>query len=238
MFNDIKCITLDLDDTLWPIEPTIIKAEHKLYEWLQESYPQVTEKYSIQDIAVRRTELSKHRLDIAHNVTALRLAALQELADEFALEETFADEGLKLFRQYRNQVEPFEQSEAILNLLKTHYTVGAITNGNAQMEHIPLGRYFDFVVTAAEVGACKPAPEMFSQAAKHAEVNANQIVHIGDSAQTDVLGALNAGCKAIWFNQKRLPWPGGQTPHAVIHCLSELPKLIGIEEKTVICEES
>ena len=39
----IKCITFDLDDTLWEIEPVIIKAEIKFEEWLKPvSYTHLT----------------------------------------------------------------------------------------------------------------------------------------------------------------------------------------------------
>ena len=35
----IKAITLDLDDTLWPIWPTIERAEKALHDWLSEHAP-------------------------------------------------------------------------------------------------------------------------------------------------------------------------------------------------------
>ena len=102
----------------------------------------------------------------------------------------------------------------------------AITNGNAQLEKISLGSYFDFVVTAAETGGSKPDPKLFIRAAEIAEVAVNEIVHIGDCAKSDVIGAINAGCLSVWLNMDRQAWPGGQNPHAVIHCLSELPNLL------------
>ena len=228
MIEGIECVTFDLDDTLWPIEPTISNAELKLYEWLQHNYPQVTSKYSSQDITAKRMAITTTRSDIAHNVTELRYYSLMEIAKEFGYSQQFADEGLALFRHYRNQVEPYDHSESILALMKERFRLGAITNGNAQLEHIPIGHYFDFVVTPAEAGVSKPAPEIFQFASKLANVELSKIVHIGDSAQTDVLGAMRAGCKAVWFNSKRQPWPGGQSPHHVIHCLSELLTVLNI----------
>ena len=50
MFTAVKCVTLDLDNTLWPIEPTIRLAEEKLYQWMQSSYPGVAQKYSSAEI--------------------------------------------------------------------------------------------------------------------------------------------------------------------------------------------
>ena len=226
MFAGVKCVTLDLDNTLWPIEPTISRAEEKLYQWMQSSYPKVTQKYASADIAAKRLALSKQYPEIAHNLTELRRHALLELASEFNYDNNFADEGLALFRQYRNQVKPYPASEPVLALLGQHFKLGAITNGNAELEKISLGSFFDFVVTAEAAGASKPDSRLFTRAAEMAEVSVNQIVHVGDCAKSDVLGAMNAGCLSVWLNMERQAWPGGQTPHAVIHCLSELPTLL------------
>ena len=227
-FTKVKCVTLDLDDTLWPVGPTIIKAEQALYDWMRQHYPELTQKYSHQEITDKRTSLGKERQDLAYDVTLLRHYSLNELGSEFGYDPDFADKAMAIFRHYRNQVEPYEHSESLLTYLQQHFIVGAITNGNVQMENISLGRFFDFVVTAEDVGVNKPDAKMFIYAAKQANVNLGDIVHIGDSPKTDVLGALNAGCRAIWFNDKRQPWPGGQTPDEVVHCLSELPQILGL----------
>lgn len=226
VFNDIMCVTFDLDDTLWPVAPTIIRAEQVVYAWITRCYPKISNKYTADQIVIKRNQLGERRKDIAYDVTELRYVSLLELAHEFNYSENFADEALSLFRQYRNKVYPYEYSEAVLFDLHQHYMLGAITNGNAQLENIPLGRFFDFVVTAEDVGVGKPHPDMFIHASKKANVALENIVHIGDSPQTDVLGAIHAGCKAIWFNDKRQSWPGGQTPDQVVHCLSELPQLL------------
>ncbi|MFK7794620.1 MAG: HAD family hydrolase [Gammaproteobacteria bacterium] len=227
--EQIKCVTLDLDDTLWPVEPTIVRAELKLYQWIEKNYPQVSNAYTQQDIAAKRVALQNSRTDIAHNVTELRYCSLLEIGDEFGYNKAFAEHGLQLFRRYRNQVELFEFSESILSSLKQHFVLGAITNGNAQLDQIPVGKHFDFVVSAEIVGFSKPHPKMFKQAAKLAKVELANIMHVGDSAQTDVLGAINAGCKAVWFNRKRQAWPGGQNPHYVVHCLTELQAILNIK---------
>ena len=35
----IQAISLDLDDTLWPVWPTIERAERALHDWLQRHAP-------------------------------------------------------------------------------------------------------------------------------------------------------------------------------------------------------
>ena len=60
----IKCITFDLDDTLWEIEPVIIKAEIKFEEWLKRNYPIISEELSIQQLRnfVRQTSLENPKI--------------------------------------------------------------------------------------------------------------------------------------------------------------------------------
>ena len=41
----IKCITFDLDDTLWKIEPVIIEAEINFNNWLKQNYPIIAENH-------------------------------------------------------------------------------------------------------------------------------------------------------------------------------------------------
>ena len=228
VIDNIKCVTFDLDDTLWPIEPTISAAEQVLYNWLQAKYPTVTATYSLEELREKRNALNDSRSEIAHDVTALRFESLMELAVEFNYPDKLAEEGLHLFREHRNRVTPFVESKPTLAILAKQFTLGAITNGNAQLDRIELGHYFNFVVTAAEVGVSKPDSKVFQQAATAAGVSVNEIVHVGDCPNTDVLGALHAGFKSIWLNPERKPWPGGQNPHAVIHNLSELLQILNL----------
>lgn len=226
MIKDVACITFDLDDTLWPVEPVITAAEQELHQWLATHYPRVTEQYSVEQLTAKRMELITSRVEIAHDVTALRFQSLLNLAREFNYSNDLARDGLKVFRQHRNNVAPYAESEPTLVKLAKHFTLGAITNGNAQLENIEIGRYFDFVVTAEEVGACKPDSKVFQHAVQLAGVSASKLVHVGDCAHSDVLGALRAGCKSVWLNAARKPWPGGQNPHAVIHTIGELPRVL------------
>jgi putative hydrolase of the HAD superfamily len=55
----------------------------------------------------------------------------------------------------------------------------------------------DGVVTSAEVGVAKPAPELFEGALAVAGVAAAEAVHVGDSIENDVEGARVAGIRAL-----------------------------------------
>ena len=54
----------------------------------------------------------------------------------------------------------------MLELLAQRYTLGALTNGNADIYKTDAAQYFDFAFSAEDMGASKPHPAMFQAALK------------------------------------------------------------------------
>ena len=69
----IKAISLDLDDTLWPIWPTIERAEKVLHDWLMEHAPMTAALFSSPS-ALReiRDYMGTSRPDLKNDLSALR----------------------------------------------------------------------------------------------------------------------------------------------------------------------
>src|SRR5580693_6566937 len=59
----------------------------------------------------------------------------------------------------------------------------------------------DGVATSAEVGASKPAGELFAAALALAGAAAGEAIHVGDSFSEDVEGARAAGIEAVWLRR-------------------------------------
>src|SRR3569832_2544566 len=74
----IQAISLDLDDTLWPIWPTIERAEKVLHEWLVENAPMTAALFSspaaLRDI---REYMAGNRPELKHDLSALRRESLR-----------------------------------------------------------------------------------------------------------------------------------------------------------------
>ena len=71
--SKIKAITLDLDDTLWPVEPTIVRAEQALAHWLEQHAPATCTL--LRDSATRsqlRKAVNLAHPEMAHDFSALR----------------------------------------------------------------------------------------------------------------------------------------------------------------------
>ncbi|MGH8501430.1 MAG: HAD family hydrolase [Gammaproteobacteria bacterium] len=218
----IRCVTFDLDDTLWACGPVILRAEQALYDWLGEHYPRICAAYTIEDMRQQRAALLKSRADLRHDMTALRRHWIARLADEADYEPDMVEQAVAYFRHHRNQVTLFDAAEPLLRRLRQRYTVGAITNGNAQLEYIGVDGLFDFIVYSADVGAAKPDARVFHRALAQARAEPAAAVHVGDDPDKDMLGAARAGLRTVWYNPALMPWPGGKHPDAVIRSLPEL----------------
>ena len=83
---------------------------------------------------------------------------------------------------------------------RERFALIAITNGNADVHKTALGPFFKLAFRADEVGSAKPDAKIFEVAMSAAACASNEMLHIGDSIETDVNGALNAGVTPIWFN--------------------------------------
>lgn len=65
------------------------------------------------------------------------------------------------------------------------------------------GRHLTAVHTSYELGAAKPDVAAFDAVADAHDVDPEDLVHVGDSWQADVLGALDAGARAVWITAGR-----------------------------------
>ncbi|HEY5962274.1 MAG TPA: HAD-IA family hydrolase [Polyangiaceae bacterium] len=81
--------------------------------------------------------------------------------------------------------------------------IGVLTNSEGRAKELidttGFGPFIDTVVDSGVEGIEKPDPRMFSRIAERLDRAARDIVHIGDSYQADVLGALGAGMTPVWF---------------------------------------
>lgn len=205
--NAIRAITIDLDDTLWPCWPTIKRAEEATLEWLQVKVPKAVAEHTIDSLRQHRKETIEQFPSLGHDLTLTRLKSLELLLAEHNYDASLAEEASNFFRHLRNQVDPFAEVLDVLQALKARYPLVSLTNGNAQVEKTPLKGCFHHSLDAASVGAAKPHPLMFSQAAKLAGVLPVEILHIGDDPHRDIAPAMDLGMQAIWINRYGDKWP-------------------------------
>ena len=222
----IKCIAFDLDDTLWECHPVIVRAEQRFYDWLAIYYPNITQKYTAPQLIEHRMVFMREQNENKHDLTYLRKFWMERLAAEVGYDSSYIESGFEVFWLARNEVTFFDGTLDILHNLSTKFTLGVITNGNADVNHIGVGHLFDFSLSSERAGVSKPHIDIFHQALALSGSLKQETVYVGDDPKRDVLGAHGAGIHAVWFNPKKQAWPGGRTPTAVIRHMNELEEKV------------
>ncbi len=227
----IKCITFDLDDTLWAVDPVVHQANLTLMQWLQDNAPLFTQRFELADLTELRRQALLARPEISHSVTLIRRQMLESGLQQagYSAEQipALVDAAFEVFLAARQRVSFFNHALDILDQLKQQgYQIGALSNGNADIHRTGLGGHFDFQFNADGVGTEKPHPLMFHKMLEHTGLKPSQVVHIGDNPVADIEGAHNSGVWSIWVNLKGETWPGGHAPHQQVQCLSQLPVAI------------
>ena len=77
---DIKAITFDLDDTLWPLMPVILKAEKDTNKWLIENYPGVENLLKSDEVKEIRDSLISQESNLVYQLSKLRELTLIEMS--------------------------------------------------------------------------------------------------------------------------------------------------------------
>ena len=219
---DIRCVTFDLDDTLWECMPVIESAERAAYTWMAEHCPRITAALTPAEMVTERQEYMAAYPEWHHDITALRKQWIAHLATRFDYGIDVVEPCFHAFWHERNQVVLFEAAREVLDTLHGVFKLGSITNGNADVHYIGIGHYFDFSITAAGVGAAKPDPRVFRAAVDAAGARPDQIVHVGDDPVRDVAAAAALGFRTVWFNPGEDEWLEGPGPDRVITRLDEL----------------
>ena len=227
----ISVITFDLDNTLWDVEPALLRAEEAQQSWLLSHRPGAVENFDHQTLFEFKKSVWKRHPHLLHHVSQMRIQTLYELqikagyCDQEARDG--AEQAFAVFLQERHKVVLYEEALAVLELLASDYTLGALTNGNADIYKTDAAEYFDFAFLAEDIGASKPHPDMFEAALQQAGVSPAEIVHVGDDPEHDIRGANEMGMHTVWMNARRKGWPGGPRADREINNLQQLPGAIG-----------
>ena len=224
----IKAISLDLDDTLWPIWPTIARAEQVLHEWLAINAPLTAAMYASPS-ALReiRDAVGQQRPDLAHDMTALRRESIRLALSSAGDDPQLAATAFDVFIAERHNVSFFPDALPALEFLAARYPLVSLSNGNAELARVGLAPFFVASIAALKVGVSKPDPRIFQAAAEAVGVQPHEVLHVGDDVLLDVLGARDAGMQAAWVNREQAAWPHAERPHLELADLSALVEVLG-----------
>ena len=220
----ILAITIDLDDTLWPVMPALERADRDLNDYLRLHYPLVAQTWPIHALRELRAQIAAERIDLAHDFTAQRYLTMQRAFDACGVSEAPLDALFEVFAAARNSVELYPDALPALERMRAAWPVASLTNGNADLERIGLHLHFAHRISARDVGVAKPDARIFLAAAEKLGIAPENILHVGDDPELDVAGARDAGMRTAWINRAGHPWPGmlGAAPDLDLRDLAAL----------------
>ena len=223
--SKIQAITLDLDDTLWPIMPVIVRAEQTLQDWLQIHAPQTASLCALPDTKrAMRLQVEQRFPEFSHDLSFLRRESIRASLVEAGDRPDLAEAAFDVFFAARNDVSLYPGVAEALAKLAARYPLVALSNGNADVFRTVAAPHFHSAISAKAFGVAKPDVRIFHAAAAQLNLNPEAVLHVGDDAMADAFGALNAGMQAVWVNAHGHVWEnkmGLKQPLTVRH-LSEL----------------
>jgi FMN hydrolase / 5-amino-6-(5-phospho-D-ribitylamino)uracil phosphatase len=203
----ILALTLDLDDTLWPVLPALQRADHAVDAWLQQHHPDVARAWPIAAMRELRDQVAAERLDLAHDFTSLRQLTMRHAFAACGIAVAPIEALWEIYFAARNSVELYPDSLPALQRITARWPLASLTNGNADLQRIGIHTHFVHHICARDSGVAKPDPRIFLAAAERLGVVPDRILHVGDDPEMDVVGARDAGLRTAWINRDGRPWP-------------------------------
>ena len=155
-----------------------------------------------------RGECSKRELYISRFVEFLQETGLSGNPEQ--VNETY-------FSSLARTGTPYPGAVELVSDLSRTYQLYMITNGNVvsqmpRLEHAGLAPYFREVFVSEAVGAGKPDKRYFDYVAEHIPgFCREEALVIGDSPNSDIQGAVNAGLDSLWYDPPGA-WTNQRTP--------------------------
>ena len=203
----IKHVFFDLDHTLWDFDKNSALTFEKIFRMhnIEVGLDAFLEVYE----PVNLSYWKRYRDDKIDKME-LRYGRLRDTFREinYGVDETLIH---NLSVDYINYLSSFshlfEGTLEILQYLQPKYQLHIITNGfeEAQMKKMngsAITSYFKTITNADVAGVKKPNPIIFDYALKIADAQPKESIMIGDNFEADILGALNVGYDAIFFNYR------------------------------------
>lgn len=150
------------------------------------------------------------------------------LLDLRALAEQMSEDFLHLTTKYFSLLPGAEE---LVRYLAKKYPLTVVTNGFIEVQYEKFDKSglrdcFSHIVLSEEVGCQKPNPRIYEEALRMNGVSAAEAVMIGDSWNSDIQGAINAGIDQIWIRKSKDPLPEGQSATYLVHTLSDVMEIL------------
>lgn len=196
-----RAITLDLDDTLWPVWPAIEAAERVLHDWLRTHAPATAARFDTTGLRLLRDQVGDQHPEYGHDLSWLRRTSIARALSQCGEDPALAEPAFELFFDHRQRVTLYDDVPEALARLAARGPVLALTNGNADLQRIGLAGHFVGVMGARDFGVGKPEKAFFHAACERLGCAPHEVLHVGDDWALDIEGAHGAGIASAWIHR-------------------------------------
>lgn len=229
--KQLKAILIDFDDTLVDYRSAADKALIDLFDNsgipLQD-YPEAANDYNeINHRLWPMLERGEASIDI------IRCQRFEEMQQKYPLVGLPCDLDVYYRSRFVVHSELITGTMEFMHMMKNRgYKLFVITNGiketqDARIQNLGLTAVIDGYVTSEDVGKAKPNPLMLNYALQQLGVTNEEAVVIGDSMQSDILGAKNAGIRSILVNRLQGKTElNGHKPDIIVNSLHDIMKFV------------
>ena len=226
--KQIKAVSFDIDMTLLDFETVMRNSLSITLAQLRKRKPgKLADELTVDSLIEIRDSVADEFKGRVLDLREIRRIAFDRTVRLVGGDDSLADELFTLYIAHRHDdVELFSDARPILDSLRGSYRLGVITNGNGWPERMGLAGYFEFAVFSQDVGIDKPAARIFHVACDQANCEPGEIIHVGDSLESDVAGANDIGMISVWLNRDGCDNDTGIIPDYEIRSLGELSVIL------------
>lgn len=228
---NISTVSFDVDQTLIDTDRVIMRSMESVRDELMRRVPgERARSLTVEEMWSIRDREEKDYMGDVRDYDEIRRKSFLKMLDYVGYSGPDLSQRLnESYLKYRyKDIQPYEDVVPALDALGARYKLGLLSNGNNYPEYFGLAGRFDFAVFAQDVGIEKPDPRIFRIAAERAACDLSQIMHVGDSLETDVAAAQAVGAMGVWLNREGGTNDSGIEPDHVISSFTELPSMLGV----------
>ena len=232
--RQIAAISFDGDMTLWDFEKVMRYSLLLALTELRRRVPgPASADLTVDKMIEIRNSVAAEVKGKAVNLEEIRFRAFKRTLEFIdCADDTLAADLNALYLKHRfEDVELYPDVIPVLDMLGSDFSVGLLSNGNGYPERCGLPDRFSFVVFAQDVGVEKPDARMFLAAFRRAGCDPRELMHIGDSLESDVAGANAFGAVSVWLNRDARQNDSGIVPDYEIRSLTELADIVNRPEE-------
>lgn len=226
VINMIKAVLIDIDDTIFDFEKCSKNAFKKTLKKLDLSYEEKDFSYfnKVNDILWTKQKLGEINIEEVFEHRSIMMSKYFELDIE---KEIFND----LFVEFLyDEVEMVDGIEDLLSYLWDKYQIYAASNGVYEMQvnrikKSNLSKYFKDIFVSDKISYEKPDEKFFKKVMNITKFSNDDLIIIGDSIKSDIIGAKNSNIKSIYFNKENKKISDKNFTYQV-EFLSEIKKIL------------